>query len=397
MTLTALPTVALATDPYAEDVIVDRLPMQREIREAAPIVFLEKYGVWATGRYDIVREVFADWQHFKVGAGIGVTNFYTEEPWRPPACPTEADPPLHDMPRRVLTETLNMRTLQRLGDHWGQVADDLVDSILERGEVDGMHDVAAVYPLQVFPDAVGLGPERREDLLAYGDLVFNAFGPKNDLFDRSAQRLADLSAWVNVQCQRENLAPGGFGAKIWEAADRGELDPTLAPLVVRSLLSAGVDTTVHGIAAILHVFATHPEAWQQLRADHTLARRAFDEVVRWGSPLQAVFHTTNSAVELAGTTIGKHEKIMLLLGAANRDPRRWEDPDSFSLDRDPSGHLGFGMGLHQCVGQHIARMEAESLLIALAKKVERIELVGEPVRGLNNSLQTWDYLPLKFS
>lgn len=397
MTITGLPPVTLATDPYADDVILNRLPMQREIREAAPIVYLEKYGVWATGRYDVAREVFADWQHFKVGAGIGVANFYTEEPWRPPACPTEADPPLHDMPRRVLTETLNMRTLKRLADHWNNVADELVDNILERGEVDGMHDVAAVYPLRVFPDAVGLPHERRDDLLAYGDLVFNAFGPNNQLFQRSAQRLADLSAWVNTQCHRENLAPGGFGAKIWEASDRGELSPELAPLVVRSLLSAGVDTTVHGIAALLHVFATHPEEWQRLREDHSLARPAFDEGVRWASPLQTVFHTTSEAVELAGTVIGKHEKIMVLLGAANRDPRHWESPDVFSLDRDPSGHLGFGMGLHQCVGQHIARLEAETLLIALAKKVERIELIGEPVRGLNNSLQTWERLPFRFS
>lgn len=93
--------------------------------------------------------------------------------------------------------------------------------------------------------------------------------------------------------------------------------------------------------------------------------------------------------------IGEHEKVMMLLGAANRDPRQWERPDEFDISRDPSGHLGFGMGIHQCVGQHVARLEAETLLTALARRVARIELSGEPARGLNNTLVVWNHLPIK--
>ncbi|TQM11548.1 cytochrome P450 [Pseudonocardia kunmingensis] len=385
-------------DVFADEHLVDRSVLQREVREKAPVVHMSTYDVYATGRFDQVREVLSNWQQFQVGAGVGLANFHTEKPWRPPATPTEADPPEHDAPRRVLTDVLSMRKLRRLRELWIQEAEELVDRVIARGgEADAMTEIAAAFPLKVFPDAVGLPNEGRENLLAYGDLVFNAFGPQNENFRRSAARLAELSQWVSDLCRRENLAPEGFGADIWTAADRGEITPDQAPLVVRSLLSAGIDTTIHGIAWILYAFATHPAEWERLRGAPELSRRAFDEAVRWASPLQIVFHTTAEPVELAGTHLGKHRKIMLLLGAANRDPRRWTDPDTFTLDRDPSGHLGFGMGLHQCVGQHVARTEAEALLTVLARKVRHIELIGEPRRGLNNTLQTWESLRVRLS
>ncbi|GAA4685628.1 cytochrome P450 [Gordonia humi] len=397
MTTPVLTPPVVDDDPYAEEHLIDRLPVQQRVREAGPVVYLSALDVYATGRYDVIREVLADWQHFHVGAGVGLANFHVEKPWRPPALPTEADPPVHDAPRRVLTEVLSTRVLRRLRSEWLAEAEQSVDQVLARGGViDAMNELAAPFPLKVFPDAVGLPPERRRDLLAYGDLVFNAFGPQNALFEKSATRLTQLSAWVTTLCRRENLAPGGFGASIWEAADRGEITLEQAPLVVRSLVSAGIDTTVHGIAAILHAFATHPEQWQLLRKDPGLARRAFDEAVRWASPLQIVFHTTgDDPVEFLGTTIGPHQKMMLLIGAGNRDPRRWDAPNNFDLGRDPSGHVGFGMGLHQCVGQHVARLEAEVLLTALADRVEHLELAGTPERGYNNSLQTWNTLPVR--
>jgi cytochrome P450 len=111
-------------------------------------------------------------------------------------------------------------------------------------------------------------------------MAFNAFGPANDLVRADAHRAADLSAWVAERCAREALTGDGFGARIWAAADRGDLTPDQAPLVVRSLLTAGVDTTVRGLAAALCAFATHLEQWARLRDRSRLARAAFDEAVR---------------------------------------------------------------------------------------------------------------------
>ncbi|GHG14498.1 hypothetical protein GCM10017567_35510 [Amycolatopsis bullii] len=168
-----------------------------------------------------------------------------------------------------------------------------------------------------------------------------------------------------------------------------------APLVVRSLLTAGVDTTVHGLAACLYAFAAHPGDWNRLRESPALARTAFDEAVRWQSPVQTFFRTATTDVTIAGTTIPADTKILMFLAAANRDPDRWHGADRFDLTRPPPGHVGFGMGIHRCVGQHVAGLEAETLLTALAGRVERIEPVGEPHRHSNNTLRSWTSLPVQ--
>jgi cytochrome P450 len=156
-----------------------------------------------------------------------------------------------------------------------------------------------------------------------------------------------------------------------------------------------VDTTVHGLSAVLYAFATHPDRWARLRAEPGLARVAFDEAVRWESPVQTFFRTATADVQVGDVVVPDGRKILMFLAAANRDPRRWGDPDRFDLSRDPSGHVGFGFGLHQCVGQHVARLEAEALLTALAARVKRLELVGPTVRHHNNTLRAWDSLPVR--
>ncbi|MER6976307.1 cytochrome P450, partial [Streptomyces carpinensis] len=348
-------------DPFAHDVLEHPEPLHQELRAAGPVVYLTRYSVHAIARHREVHAALTDWQRFESGSGVGLANFRHEKPWRPPSLLLEADPPRHDAPRRVLRELLAPPALRRLREQWFAAAESLVDDVVSgETEFDAFTALARAFPLRVFPDAVGLGPDGRENLLPYGNMAFNAFGPVNDLVEADAHRAGELSAWVNAQCAREKLREDGIGAGIWAAADRGDLTHAQAPLVVRSLLTAGVDTTVHGLAAALFAFATHPEQWQRLRERPELARVAFDEAVRWQSPVQTFFRTATTDVHIAGALVPEGSKILMFLGAANRDPARWNDPDRFDLSRDPSGHVGFGMGIHQCVGQHVARLEAEA-------------------------------------
>ncbi len=399
MTHAPVAAVSLPTsdaDPFAAEHLAQPEPLHEQLRQAGPVVHLTRYNVYALARYREVHAALVDWQTFQSAAGVGLANFRHEKPWRPPSLLLEADPPHHDAPRRVLREILAPPALRQLRATWQTVAEELVDTVLaDRGrQFDAFTDLARAFPLRVFPDAVGLGPEGRDNLLPYGNMAFNAFGPANDLVQADAARAAELSAWVNAQCAREALSDDGFGSRIWAAADRGDLTHTQAPLVVRSLLTAGVDTTVHGLAATLYAFATHPDQWQRLRERPESAHVAFDEAVRWQSPVQTFFRTATTDVTIADALIPEGTKILMFLGAANRDPARWLDADRFDLTRDPSGHVGFGMGIHQCVGQHVARLEAEALLTALARRVERIELTGEPRRHLNNTLRSWAALPV---
>jgi cytochrome P450 len=199
------------------------------------------------------------------------------------------------------------------------------------------------------------------------------------------------------KCSRAALAPEGLGMQIFHAVDSGELTEAEAGMLVRSFLSAGIDTTVFGLGNALYCFARYPEQWTALRKNPALNRLAFEEVLRFEAPVQTFFRTTTKDVEVANVRLGEGEKVLLFLAAANRDPRRWERPDQFDIRRRASGHMTFGTGIHGCVGQAVARLEGEALLGALAKRVTAFELIGEPTRRLNNTLRGFDTLPLRLA
>ena len=383
-------------DPFSHDVLEEPGQFHAELREAGPVVYLSKYDLYAMGRYEQVRAAQTSWQDFESSAGVGLANIRTETFWRRPGVLLEADPPLHDAPRAVLSKILGPRALRRLQARWTTDAIALVDEVLSRGlELDAATDLAAAFPLRVFPDAIGIPQEGRENLLPYGDHIFNTFGPNNDLVAKGAERAPQLLAYAEAQCARENLTEDSLGARVWAAAERGDITPEQAPLVVRTMLSAGVDTTIHSLAGLLFAMATNPMAWQRLREDRGLVRTAFDEAIRWESPAQTSFRTTTQDIRIGDTVVPAGKKILMFLGSANRDPRRWQNPEVFDLDRDPSGHVGFGMGIHQCVGQHVARLEAQALINALADRVTGFELASPPKRHHNNTLRAWASIPVR--
>lgn len=381
-------------DPFSAEILADPHAFHAQLREAGPVVLIQRYGVYGLARYEQVHAALTDWETFISGAGVGLSDFRKETPWRPPSLLLEADPPAHTHVRGPVQAILSSRTLRSLRPSWEQHANDLVDRLVEQRSFDAVPELAEAFPLRVFPDAVGLPEGGRENLLPYGNMAFNAFGPRNELLAAAMANAEPVQSWIADSCQRERLAPGGFGARIWAAADAGEITEEEAPLLVRSLLTAGVDTTVNGLAAFVYCVATHPEQWALLRQDPSLARIAFDEAVRFESPVQTFFRTTTRDVDVAGTRVPEGEKILMFLGAANRDPRQWPDPDRFDIKRKVFGHVGFGTGIHQCVGQLVARLEGELVLAALARRVESIEISGEPKRRLNNTLRAWGSLPV---
>ena len=382
-------------DPFSREFLTNPYPFHEELREAGPVVWLDRYDIWAMARHEEVRACLMDWETFCSSAGVGLSDFRKETPWRPPSLILEADPPLHTRTRAVLTRILSAAAMKKLWATFEADAVVLVDRLVERGTFDAIKDLAEVYPLKVFPDAVGLDADGRENLLPYGNMAFNAFGPRNDLFHQAMANAEPVVSWIMSKCQRAALAPGGLGAQIYAAADAGELDEHEASLLVRSFLTAGLDTTVVGLGNALFCFAQHPEQWRRLRQDPSLARAAFDEVLRFEAPVQTFFRTTTRAVEVTGVRLGEGEKVLLFLAAANRDARRWEDPDCFDITRRATGHLAFGVGIHGCVGMAVARMEGEIVLSLLARKVQSIELDGAPERRLNNTLRGLSRLPVR--
>ena len=169
-----------------------------------------------------------------------------------------------------------------------------------------MKDRAEAYPLKVFPDALGLSPEGRGTLLSYGNIASNAFAPHHALFAEAMANAGPVRTWIMGQCGRKALSPDGLGAQV----DAGELSEQEALINVRSFLSAGVYITVSGLSAALSCFACHPRQWCMLREKPALAPQAFEEAIRFGSPVQTFFHTTTREAEVSGIRLGDNDKVL---------------------------------------------------------------------------------------
>jgi 4-methoxybenzoate monooxygenase (O-demethylating) len=386
----------LDVDPYAEANLLDPYPMHQRMRDAGPVVRLTPYpSLVACARHAEVHAVLTDHENFISGAGVGLSNFNLEAPFRPKSLILEADPPMHTPVRAVLSRILSPKAVKQIRDTFTAVAEEMVGRCVDKGEICGIHDLAQIYPLKVFPDAVGIEDDGRENLLVYGDLIFNSMGPRNALLAKAAERMGPVTAWIMAHCQRDHLRPDGFGDQIYQAADAGEITHEQAPLLVRSFLSAGVDTTINGLGNALFALAHHPDEYARLHADPALARPAFEEALRWESTAQTFLRTAGRDSEIAGHPVDKNTKVLCMLASANRDPRRWPEPDRYDIQRRPSGHVALGAGIHGCVGQAVARLEGEVVLAALARRVKRIEVIGGHRRRLNNTLRALDTLPLR--
>ena len=383
-------------DPYDEAVLTDPAPFCAELRAQGPFAFVPRYGILLCGRYPETQEVFSDHARFVSSRGVGLQDFALEEPWRPPSIILEVDPPDHRVTNRVMMRALSPKAVAALRADFQSKADALVDALLERGSFEGVVDLAEAYPCSVFPAAVGLRENDPRRLVDYGAMVFNALGPDNALRRAAMAKAPDIVPWITAACARENLTEDGFGAAIYAAADAGEIDAAQAGMLVRSLLSAGVDTTVTGLGSALWCLAANPEAFAALRADPSLARPCYEEVLRLTTPVHAFCRTANADTEVAGVPIAEGTKILCVLGSANLDDARWEDAAAFRIDRRPAGHLAFGTGIHNCVGQNVARAEAQAILTAIAAKVGRIEMTGKPEWRPNNAIRALDRLPLAF-
>jgi cytochrome P450 len=186
----------------------------------------------------------------------------------------------------------------------------------------------------------------------------------------------------------EHLAPGRWGAGVYDAVDRGDLEPEAIHGVVFAYLQAGMDTTVEAIGSALYLFAQHPDQWDHVRSDPDLIPSAVNEILRYHSPIQRYTRVATHDIEVGGATIPADSRVVALIGSGNRDERRFDDPDRFDVARNPIDHLAFGRGLHHCAGAGLARLELSALLRRLATQVTRFELqdhewdINSTVHGL---------------
>jgi cytochrome P450 len=313
---------ASSLDPFDKAFLADPFAHHGQLRDVGAVVWLEKYQVYAMARFDEVQAALRDHETFCSGRGVGLADFSKEEPFRQPSLLLETDPPLHEQTRRLMSRIVSLNALKELRPQWQEKAQDLVASLVAKGSFDAATDLAEVFPMRVFPDTIGLMDEGRENLIDYATIVFNAFGPRNQILEDSMAGKQGAIDWVEAACKRENLKPGGWVMAVYEAAEEAGMPADYAPRLVRSFLTAGVDTTVNGIAHLMLAFGRYPQEFAKMRADPRLATRAFEESLRWESTVQTFFRTVTRDVEVDGARIPEGSKVLLFLAAANLLARR---------------------------------------------------------------------------
>ena len=384
-------------NPFVPESMDNPFPLYERMRDLGPIVWLQSHGCYAVCRHDEVHAVANDWQRFSSAAGTGLANYRKDKPWRAPSIVLEADPPVHTRGRTVFSRALSPGMVRKTRERFEKEAEILVDRALDTREIDGVGDLAQAYILKSFPDAVGLPSADRHKLLEYGDMQLHSFVPPTWLDHDPYANIVEMSEWVSANCRREALTPDGFGAAIYAGVDSGDITEAEAQNLVRSFLSAGLDNSITSFGNAFWCFATFPEQWDKLRAEPSLMRGAYEEALRYLGPLQANFRTTTGEIEFAGARLTENEKVAVFLASANRDPRHWPDADTFDITRRAAGHIAFGVGVHGCVGQVLARLEAEALFSVLVRKVKAMEVIGPPKRRYISVAQSFESLPMRLT
>jgi len=398
-----LPTID--DDVFSRAAVLDARAVDDRLRELAPVVWLSRENIALLGRWEHVSEGLRDWQTFSS----------TSRPWhdpnsvRPEILLTD-DPPRHTQVRTILGSALSPRHLKRMEEHFHKTAAEQVDALLARSgeQIDAVADITAPFVHKVLPDIIGMPDQGRERMSAFGHAVWATMGPMNDLFDEAMVGAEPLLQWAAWACARDQLDPGSLGMHMYLAADRGEITPEEAHLLVMTILSAGADTTVITMANAIRAFCQFPDQWQALKADPGLLRNAFDEALRWDSPSRLAGRIAMKDVEIDDTrsssgAVGRTKYLIpagtrcgLMFAAANRDPRKWTDPDRFDIRRDLRGQLGWGYGIHSCVGRTLAQLEADALFGALIQRIDRFEAAGDPEWWITTIGHGPARLPIRF-
>ncbi len=371
-------------DLFSDESLTDPYPIYRQLRDKGAAVWIEPISCWALPRYDDVRSALRDWETYSSAQGVGINDDINQ---LSSGTVLASDPPLHDVLRSVLAERLSPRALRSLSASICAQADALVGALVDLGTFDAVADLARVFPPTIIADLVGLPHEIRPYLLDWGDAVFNTLGPLNERAVDVMPVVGDQFQWL-YSLDGTELVEGSMGRAIFDAAAAGVISRESAPQLLSAYTSASMDTTVNAIGSAVALFAQNPEQWAALRADRSLISAAFNEVLRFESPLQMFTRVATRDLGLGGNHIASGDRLIMMYGSANRDERHFgETADLFDITRDASDHLAFGSGLHACAGQGLARLEAHSVFNALADRVVSFTIEAAPVRHLNNTVR----------
>jgi cholest-4-en-3-one 26-monooxygenase len=378
-----------------------------KLRREAPISYCEPPGMlpfWAVVRHDDIVRISRDPEHFQNAPRLAV---FPEEQFATDNFPVRhllnMDPPEHRHYRQLLSGHFTPRAVEAKRPAVERLVDEILDAVAGRTEIDFVTDVAAVMPIAVIAEMLGLPPEDRPLFFRWTNETLGATDPEYQdgatVSETTARAVQAQKDYFTRMIEMRRCKPtDDFMGILANATLDGTWIPDFELLSYLILLVvAGNETTRNAASGGLLALIQNAGALATLQRDPDLVRSATEEVVRWVTPVNQFCRTPVADVELHGQRIRAGEHLCLFYGSANRDEAVFDEPFAFRVDRDPNLHIGFGIGEHVCLGAHLARLELQVLFRKLVERVEHFELTG-PVERLQSSfISGIKHLPVRLT
>ena len=357
---------AMAENPY---------PVFAAMRANAPVVKMGTAGLWAVSRYEDVVRILRDHETFSSEVSVDVLN---GEKARPSMIFN--DPPVHTRLRGLISKAFTPRMIELQRPAVQETCDRLVDALVARDEADVVAGLAYPLPVTVIANMLGvadgdLATFKRWSDAIIGSVAMNLLVGDDGSLDEMNQ---EFDAYFRGRLNKLRAEPEDnlLSGLVHAETDEGRLSEDDLLVICRLLLVAGNETTTGLIINSIRVFSEFPEVVTRLRAEPHLIPVAIEEILRYYAPFSATFRRATRDVEIAGVTIPRNDRVLVLLASANRDEQQFERPEEFTIGRDPNRHVAFGMGIHYCLGAPLARMEAEVALRTLLPRITGVHVTS---------------------
>ena len=400
------PAPALEFNPFLPEVHADPYPLYHRLRAEDP-VHRNGPGFWVLTRYADVVAVLRDPRMSRDPRRSAQYQLIQrgnagEDPWEDGA-PSMlfVDPPDHTRLRTLVNKAFTPAAIGRLRSRVEELVEGLLDRVAGTGEMDVVDDLAYPLPVTVICELLGVPPADQTRFRDWSGALVHLLDPlvAEDVLERALRARAALRGYLgDLVAERRAHPAGDLLTALVAAEDEGHrLSEQELISMCMLLLVAGHETTVNLIANGTLALLGHPAERARLAADPALAASAVEELLRYDSPVQLTSRHATTDLEVGGQLVREGETVITALGAANRDPAQFPDPDRLHLARSPNRHVAFGGGIHFCLGAPLARMEAQVALAALLRRLPGLACGGEePTWRDTVTLRGLATLPVRF-
>ena len=384
-------TKTVEFDPFSRDFFDDPYDTYADLREHAPCYYSEQYDFYALSRFDDVVTAHRDYETFTSTHGQTYEQLSSGEPSDMGSI-ISMDPPEHTRYRKLVSRSFTPLSIGKYEDLVRDIISGYLDPLMGRRQFDILEEFAAPFPVEIISTILGVPPEDRQQIRHWTDEMLHreegsAMGSRAAaeagmaqgmyLFQLSQQKRAEpaddmLTALIEAEVETED--GGTTHLDDAEIAGFGTL-----------LAAAGSETVTKLVGNAMVLFGRHPDQWAKVLDNPSVLGNAVEEILRYWAPSQYQGRYSTVDSEWHGVTIPKDKPVFLITGAANRDPRRYDDPDRFDITREPGLAVGLGHGLHVCLGAALARLESRVAIEEIARRWPAFEVNEEGLRRVQMS------------